>query len=183
MTKPSGVRVAFGFHQRQYDWCQDVLWTNELIDLYSCAAARSNEPAGLQHLPLKPVSSLYVHSGVIGRPKSLPMSISGPSCIFRLRHSFLSIRSIRSRNSGQFRLPFVSIRQQFLLVIQQLLARFRRILRIRALDNRIDGAALLAESTVDALCHIDIIPSRPSRTVFSLLGFNGDGLRGTNRFA
>jgi hypothetical protein len=44
------------------------------------------------------------------------------------------------------------------------------------LDNGINGTGLLAESTVDALGHINIVSSGSSASVSSLLGFNGDGL-------
>jgi hypothetical protein len=42
-----------------------------------------------------------------------------------------SIRRIRPRNRRQLRLPLIPIRQQLLLIIQQLLPRLHRILRIR----------------------------------------------------
>ena len=48
-----------------------------------------------------------------------------------LYRTALSIWSIRSGSSRQLRLPLVSVCQQFLLVIQQLLPCFRSILRIR----------------------------------------------------
>ena len=72
----------------------------------------------------------------------------------------LSIRRIRPRHRRQLRLPLIPNLQQLLLIIQQLLPRLRRILRIRALHNRIHGTALLAETAVYALRHIDIIACR-----------------------
>lgn len=52
--------------------------------------------------------------------------------------------------------------------------------RILTFNNGIDRAALLAVSTVDALGHINIVSGGSSASIFTLLGFNGDGLRRAN---
>lgn len=49
-------------------------------------------------------------------------------------------------------------------------------LKVGSFNNGIDRACLLAESTIDTLCHVNIIPSCPTATIFSLLCFNGDCL-------
>lgn len=95
----------------------------------------------------------------------------------------LPIRCIRPRHRRQLRLPLVPIRQQLLLVIQQLLPRLGRVLRIRALDNRIHGAALLAESAVDALGHVDVVARGAAGAVLALLGLDRDGAGGADGFA
>lgn len=51
------------------------------------------------------------------------------------------------------------------------------------LDNGIDGARLLAETAVDALCHIDIIAGGPPAAVHTLLSLNGNSLRRADGFA
>ena len=96
---------------------------------------------------------------------------------------FLSVRRIRPHNSCELRLPLVAIGQQFLFVIQQLFSRLSSILGIRSLHNSVDGATLLAESTVDAFGHVDVVSSRPSATVFAFLGFDCDSLSGADGFA
>jgi hypothetical protein len=48
------------------------------------------------------------------------------------------------------------------------------------LDNRIDGATLLAVATVDALCHINVISGCPTASVLTFLGLDGDSLSGAN---
>lgn len=69
---------------------------------------------------------------------------------------------------------------QLTLVIQQLLTRLSRVLGIRALDNSIDRARLLAEAAVDALGHVDVVARGAAGPVGALLGLNSDGLRGAD---
>lgn len=78
--------------------------------------------------------------------------------------------------SRDLRLPLVPVVQQLLLVVQQLLVRLRRELEIGALDDRVDGTRLLAESAIDALRHVDVVAGGPSRAVRALFSFNRDGL-------
>lgn len=99
-----------------------------------------------------------------------------------IRHH-LPIRRIRPCHSRQLRLPLIPIRQQLLLVIQQLLPRLRSILRIRALHNGIYRAALLAETAVNAFRHVDVVARGSPGAVGTFLGFDSDGLRGTDGFA
>jgi hypothetical protein len=46
---------------------------------------------------------------------------------------------------------------------------------IRTFNNRINGATFLAEATVNAFRHVNIISRSPSATVFSLFCFDCDG--------
>lgn len=51
------------------------------------------------------------------------------------------------------------------------------------LNDGVHGAALLAEATVDALGHVDIVTGRPAASIHTLLGFDGDGLGRADGFA
>ena len=50
-------------------------------------------------------------------------------------------------------------------------------MRKHTLNNGINRAGLLAETAVDALCHIDVVACGPPAAVHTLLGLNCDGLR------
>lgn len=95
----------------------------------------------------------------------------------------LSIGCIRPRGGGQLRLPFIPIRQQLLLVIQQLLPGLGGILGIGALDDGIDGAAFLAEAAVDAFGHVDVVAGGSAGAVLALFGLDGDGAGGADGLA
>ena len=49
-------------------------------------------------------------------------------------------------------------------------------LEIRSLHNGINGAGLLAEAAVDALCHVDVVPGGAAAAILPLLCLNGDSL-------
>lgn len=51
------------------------------------------------------------------------------------------------------------------------------------LNNRVHRAALLAETTVDTLGHVDIVSCCPATAIHPLLGFDGDSLRRTDGLA
>ena len=53
----------------------------------------------------------------------------------------------------------------------------------RTFYNRIDRATLLAEATVDALCHIDIVARRPPAAIHTFLSLDCDSLRRADGFA
>lgn len=69
------------------------------------------------------------------------------------------------------------------LVVKQLLAGLGRVLCVGALHDSIDGARLLAEAAVDALCHVDVVAGGAAGAVGALLSLNGDGLRRANGLA
>jgi hypothetical protein len=52
----------------------------------------------------------------------------------------------------------------------------RVVVAILTLDNGINRAALLTQSAVDALGHINVVSGCPPATVLTLFGFNCDGL-------
>lgn len=90
---------------------------------------------------------------------------------------------ISTNTCSNFRLPFVPVTQQLLLIVQQLLVRLRRILKIASFHNRIDGTGLLAIAAINALCHVDVVARRPPGAVRSFLGFYSYRLRGAGGFA
>ena len=94
-----------------------------------------------------------------------------------------SVQTLRSQVLADLALPFISIREEFFLVVQQLLVRVRRVLKVGTLDDGIHGARLLAEPAVDALCHVDVVPSGTPAAVLALLRLDGDGLRGADGLA
>ena len=57
-----------------------------------------------------------------------------------------------------------------------------RVLKVRSLNNCVDWASFLAESTEDALGHVDIILGRTAGAVWSGLGLNCDGEGGARGF-
>lgn len=94
--------------------------------------------------------------------------------------SLSTIQMIRFQVSSDFDFPFVTILQQFFLIVKQLFARLRCIFKVGPLHNCVDGARLLTEATVDAFGHIDIVASGSSTTVSTVFGLDGDGLSWTN---
>lgn len=62
------------------------------------------------------------------------------------------------------------------LIVQQLFSGLGGILCIWRFNDSIDRTALLAETTVNALCHVNIVSSCSPASIFSLLGFDGNGL-------
>src|SRR5579859_258391 len=56
-------------------------------------------------------------------------------------------------------------------------------LKTHTFDNGINRTTLLTQPTINTLRHINIITSRSSRAIFSLLRLDGDGKGRTNCFA
>ena len=77
-------------------------------------------------------------------------------------------------DSRQLWFPLVSIVNELLLVVEQLLVPESGVLKVGSFDNGIDGAGFLAESAEDALSHVDIILGSPSRAIGARLTFNLD---------
>src|SRR5512138_3341642 len=85
---------------------------------------------------------------------------------------------------GDLAFPAVAIGQQALLVVVELLARLGGELEVRALDDGIDRACLLAQAAVDALHHVDIVAGcAPGAVVPPGPRLDGDRLRRTDRLA
>src|SRR6202035_1270496 len=85
------------------------------------------------------------------------------------------VRRVEREVVGDLRLPAVAVREQLLLVVEELLAGFRRELEIRPLDDGVDRAGLLAEAAIDAFRHVDVVARRAPAAVFARLRLDGDG--------
>jgi hypothetical protein len=110
---------------------------------------------------------------------------SSTSFFYRPIHSYdlLAVKMLAQQVFGNLLLPLVAVRQQLLLVIQELLVRFGGELEVGSLHDGIDGTGLLAVSAIDALGHVDVVPGSPTGPILSLLGIDGDSLGGTGRLA
>src|SRR5271156_1740765 len=84
---------------------------------------------------------------------------------------------------GDLGLPPIAVREQFLLVVKELLMRLGRELEIRPLDDRIDRTGLLAIAAIDALCHVDVVARRATAAVLARLGLDRDRQRRADRLA
>jgi hypothetical protein len=73
-------------------------------------------------------------------------------------------------------LPLVAVGEELFLVVQEFFVRLSCKLKVGTLHNGIHGAGLLAESAVDALCHVNVVPGGPTRAVLPGLRLDGDGL-------
>eukprot|EP00732_Lithocolla_globosa_P007012 Lithocolla_globosa_v1_NODE_8540_length_809_cov_155.702918.p2 type:complete len:224 gc:universal NODE_8540_length_809_cov_155.702918:52-723(+) len=97
--------------------------------------------------------------------------------------SFLTVQEISLKISCNGVLPLVAVVKKLLFVVQQLLACLSGILKVRTFDNSINWTSLLAETTVDALCHVDVIAGGAAAAIIAFLGLDGDGLGGANGLA
>src|SRR3954462_13044830 len=79
--------------------------------------------------------------------------------------------------------PAVAVRQQLVLVVEQLLAGLGGELQIWPLDDRIDRAGLLAIAAIDAFRHVDVIARRAPAAVLARLGLDRDRKRRADRLA
>lgn len=93
-------------------------------------------------------------------------------------HFFLlSIEKVGLNVGGNLGLPLVTVIQQLLLVVEQLLARLGGKLEVGAFDNGIDWTGLLTEATVYAFCHVDIVARRPPTAVWAFFRLDCYSLR------
>src|SRR5258708_35331316 len=68
--------------------------------------------------------------------------------------------------------PAVAVREQLLLVVEQLFARLGGEFEIRPLDDCIDRACLLAVAAIDALGHVDVVARGAPAAVGPRLGLD-----------
>lgn len=78
---------------------------------------------------------------------------------------------------GHSDLPLVSVGKQLLLVIEELLVSLSGELEVGTLHDGVHGACLLAEATVDALGHVNIISGGSATSVGTRLGLNSNCLK------
>src|SRR5881394_341050 len=81
------------------------------------------------------------------------------------------------------RLVPVAHGEQHLLRVNEIAAFFAVIFEDSRLDDRVDRAALLAETAEDAFGEVDVVAGRPPRTVLAFLGLDRDRERRTYGFA
>src|SRR5690625_3854200 len=88
-----------------------------------------------------------------------------------------AIRRVERDVARDLALPALAIFEQFLLVVEKLLAGLGRELEIRAEHDRIHGAGFLAEPAIDAFRHVDVIARGAARAICAGFGLDGDRLR------
>src|SRR5258706_7136731 len=93
------------------------------------------------------------------------------------------VRRVGNQVAGDLGFPAVAVREQLVLVVEQLLAGLGRELEVRPLDDRIDRTGLLAEAAVDALRHVDVVARGAPAAVVARLGLDGDRQRRADRLA
>jgi len=84
---------------------------------------------------------------------------------------------------GNLFLPFVAVRKQLLLIVQEFFVRLGRKFVVGPFHNRIHWACLGAESAVNALGHVNVVTNGSTGTVLAFLRFNCNGLGGASGFA
>src|SRR6185312_15290218 len=164
---------------------------------------RRQRPARLQCLVPPPVAKPRVPSACsvpVQRPEpkeTCTTQNSGDRRVRKVRKPFgfmfqpvpypsdtSAIRRVQLHIARQFALPTVAVRQKLVLVVIKFLARFRRELEIRPLDDGVDRAGFLAEAAIDALHHVDVVAYGATRTIIAArAGLDGDRLRRADRFA
>src|SRR5579885_1672457 len=113
-------------------------------------------------------------------PPSARRSAASPS---PSRRDVSAIGRVGGEIGGDLHLPAIAVRQQTVLVVEQLLAALGREFEVRSLDDGVDRARLLAEAAIDALHHIDVVAGRAPAAVGAGLRLDGDGERGADRLA
>ena len=88
----------------------------------------------------------------------------------------LTVRRFDGQIMRDLALPAVPVREQLVLVVEQLLTGFRGEFKVRPLDDGIDRTGFLAETAIDAFRHVDVVAGRPAAAVVTRLGLDGDGL-------
>ena len=86
-------------------------------------------------------------------------------------------------DSRKLRLPLVTVLNQLLFVVKELLVQECGVLVVGAFDNSVDWAGFLAETAEDALGHVDVILGRTARAIGTRLGLNGDSESRAGGFA
>src|SRR3978361_1772664 len=94
------------------------------------------------------------------------------------------VRRIEFDRFRKLALPAVAIGEQFCLVIIEFLAGLGREFEVRSFDDGIDRTGLLAQSAIDALAHVDVVPRGAAGAVVAArAGLDGDRQRRTDRLA
>ncbi|EDK41018.2 conserved hypothetical protein [Meyerozyma guilliermondii ATCC 6260] len=99
-----------------------------------------------------------------------------------IRLFYLSVWSVSINTVLQFLLPLITILQQLLLIIQQLLSGLGRILHIWRLHDGIHGTRFSTVATVDTLGHVNVVLVGSSQSIGTFFCLDGDGLCWANSF-
>src|SRR5438105_15680170 len=103
-----------------------------------------------------------------GRLKSRPRLSPG------LRWYLSSVGRLEGELLGNLGLPAVAIREQLFLVVEELLARLGGEFEIRALDDRIDRAGLLAIAAIHPCRHIGVVAGRAATAILAWFRLDRD---------
>jgi len=86
-------------------------------------------------------------------------------------------------DSCKLGLPFVSILDQLLLIVEKLFVMEGRVLEVRSLNNGVNGASLLTETTENAFGHVNVVLCGSSAAIGARFGLNLDSKGGASSFA
>src|SRR5262249_17223044 len=94
------------------------------------------------------------------------------------------VRRVERDVLGDLTLPALAIREQTLLVVVELLARFSREFKIRAFDNGVNRTGFLAKPAINAFHHVDVVTRRSACAIIAARpGLNRDSLCRTDCLA
>lgn len=96
--------------------------------------------------------------------------------------SNLSVVGVSIQTVLNLLLPLVTVGQQLLLVIEELLSGLCGVFHVGSLDNGVNRAGLLAVAAENALGHVDIVLGGTTRAISTLLSINGNSHGGANSF-
>src|SRR5204862_1117135 len=99
---------------------------------------------------------------------------SRPRLSPRLRWCLSSVGRLEGELLGNLGLPAVAIREQLFLVVEELLARLGGEFEIRALDDGINRAGLLAIAAIYAFRHIDVVAGRAATAILAWFRLDRD---------
>lgn len=88
----------------------------------------------------------------------------------------LSIQMIISNITCNFRLPSITIKEQFFFIVKKFLVGFCGIFEIGPLDYGVDGTGLLAVTAENTFCEVDVITRSSPRAVATHFRLDCNGL-------
>ena len=95
-------------------------------------------------------------------------------CLVWIIESYSAGSGLDLHDSRKLRLPLVTVLNQLLFVVKELLVQECGVLVVGAFDNSVDWAGFLAETAEDALGHVDVVLGSTARAIRTGLRFNGD---------
>jgi len=70
-------------------------------------------------------------------------------------------------DSCELRLPLVTVLDELLLIVKELLVKESRVLVVGTFNDSVHGASLLTESAKDALGHVNVVLGSTTRSIRS----------------